>query len=398
MKSQPTNHKRSQPVRIMHFWGGVPRSPNSKWRQTLRIVEKCSELGWTSQIVLSEQPCSNDLLNPFLDAGAKILLHQRPPSSLNFSAIIKTYQFLRHHPCDLIHCYTRPTVPLIAAMLNQIPVRIWSRLAMSSSYENNSPLVGIHKLQLNLRLSCFFSNKILCIAQPVQNELTSLNPSIQMKTTVVGGAIDLDHYSSGCSTNIRKEFSLSENDLIFISVGHAVPVKGWDILLLAYSKFLKKYPQSKLLLVGSTELEHEKETFQSIMQLLETLSLKENVILTGKRQDIPDILAAADIYIQSSRSEGLCGALIEALAAGLPCIASNVGGTTDAIQNGVNGLLFAREDVNGLSMSMLNLAQDIALRAKLSSNASPSVKHFGLEAIAAMVMDIYNKSLTSKGF
>lgn len=394
MNNQPNQ---TRPIRIMQFWGGVPFSPNSKWRQTLRLVEKCSAQSWQSTIVLSKTPHSRDLLDPFLQAGAEVLIHERPPSSLQFSPILKTYQFLHRHPCELIHCHNRPVVPLLAATLQQVPVRIWSRLAMSSSYENNIPPAGLHKLQLNLRLSCLSSDKILCIAKPVLDELTTLGHNIKEKAVVVGGAIDLNFYSSGCPINIRKEFSLAKDNLVLISVGHAVPVKGWDILLLAYAKFQKIFPHSKLILVGSLDLAHEKETLKHLRQIIETFALHNNVILTGKRDDIPDILAVADIYIQSSRSEGLCGALIEALAAGLPCIASDVGGTTDAIQSEKNGLLFEREDINGLAAQMVILAQNPVLRKNMSRQALSSVQHFGLETISDTIMNIYQQALRDRG-
>jgi glycosyltransferase involved in cell wall biosynthesis len=268
---------------------------------------------------------------------------------------------------------------------------------MSSFYEENKQPTGIHKLQLNIRLSCLFSDKILCISQPVLNELTKLQNSIGNKSVVWGAGFDLDLFSSGFPKNIRQEFSLSRDNFVLLTVGHAVPVKGWDILLLAYAKFQKFYPQSKLLVVGSTGLEHEKETTKAIMQLVETHSLKEHVVFTGKRHDIPNILAAADIYIQPSRSEGLCGALIEALAAGLPCIASNVGGNPDLIQDGKNGLLFEREDIDGLAERMLSLAQNPVLREKLSNNAPPSVEHYGLEKVTDTIIDLYSELLTNQG-
>jgi len=397
MKYQSIIHTQPQPIRIMQFWGGVPQSPNSKWLQTLRIIEKCAQKGWKNIIVFSEKPQSQDLINPFLDAGAKILFHQRPPSSFNVRAIFNTTKFLHHHPSDVIHCYNRPFTPLIAATFNHIPARIWSRLSMSTSYKENIPPTGVHKLQLNLRLSCLLSHKVICIAQPVLQELTDLSNAIKKKSTIIGGAINLKQYSSGSPANIRKEFSLSIKDFLIISVGHAVPVKGWDILIIAYAKFQQSFPQSKLLLVGSIELDHEKETLQSLIHLIKTLSLTKNVILTGKRNDIPDFLAAGDIYIQSSRSEGLCGALIEALAAGLPCIASNVGGTKDAIHNGKNGLLFEREDINELTERMLTLAQNIELRKKLASNALPSIQHYDLETVTDNIINIYNELLTNRG-
>lgn len=387
---------KSHPIKIMQFWGGVPQSPNSKWLRTLRVVEKCVERGWESAIVFSERPQSHNLIDPFLDAGAEILIHQRPPSSINLNAIFKTYRFLRRHPCDLIHCHNRPVVTLMAATLNHVPVRIWSKLAMSSYYEENKSPKGIHKLQLNMRLSCFCSDKILCISQPVLSELAKLCNSVEKKSLIGGVGFDLEMYSSGNSKNVREEFLLSKNDLVLVSVGHSVPVKGWDILLQAYSKFQIDYPQSKLFLVGSTELDYEKETFKFLKQMIESLSLQNQVIFTGKRHDIPNILATADIYVQPSRSEGLCGALIEALAAGLPCIASNVGGIPDAIHNGTNGLLFERENVNGLSEMMLNLAQNPVFRKKLASNATSSVERYKLDTVTNSIIQIYKDLLSMR--
>jgi len=381
----------------MQFWGGVPLFPNSKWLRTLRLVQKCVERGWKTKVVFSQHPHKPDLAEPFLDAGAEILIHQRSPGSLKLGALLKTYHFLRRHPCDLIHCHNRPVIPLLASTLNNVPVRVWSKLAMSSHYEENSTPKGVHKLQINSRLSCFFSDKILCISQPVLNELLYLSESMRDKLVVGGVGFDFHLYASGKPENIRKEFALSVNDLILVSVGHAVPVKGWDILLRAYAQFLKKIPQSKLLLVGGIEQSHEKETLQLLLHLIETLSLNNQVILTGKRSEIPDFLATADIYLQPSRSEGLCGALIEALAAGLPCIAANVGGIPDVIQDGKNGLLFEREDVNGLAEKMLSLAQNFNLRQNFSRNALSSVQHYELETVTDTILTIYSELLTKRG-
>ena len=381
----------------MQYWGGVPKSPNSKWLRTLRIVEKCTECGWKNAVVFSEKPHSADLMEPFLDAGADMLLHNSPPGSINLNAILDTYRFLHLHPCDLFHCHNRPANPLLAAALNRVPVRFWSRLAMSSNYERGVRPIGIHKLQPNLRLSCFLSDKILCVSQPVLDELIGLCRFVKNKSAVVGAAVDLDFYSSGCSNNIRKEFFLSKDHLIFVSIGHAVPVKGWDVLLRAYAKFQKSFPRSRLLLVGSIDDAVEKDTLQLLQQLIQEFSLNENVILTGKRNDIQNILASADIYIQSSRSEGLCGALLEALAAGLPCIASNVGGTTDVIRSRENGLLFEREDVDGLVKKMLILAQHTDLREKIAANAFPSVQRYRLETVTDVIVKIYSELLISRG-
>lgn len=398
MKNQKLNYRQSRPLRVMHFWGGVPQAPSSKWLRTLRLVEKCLEQGWESTMVFSERPQSPALINPFIDAGAEIRILPRLKSTLNIIDIIRTFLFLRRNPCDLIHCHNRPVVPLLAATFNKTSIRIWSKLSMSSSYEENKQPTGFHKLQLNMRISCFCSDKILCISHPVLGELRKLYKSVDKKALVGGVGFDLALYSSGLPKNICEDFSLAKNEFVIVTVGHAVHIKGWDLLLRAYSKFQKSYPESRLLLVGSTELKHEKETLKVITHLIEVLSLQSNVIITGKRNDIPDILSIADLYVQPSRSEGLCGALVEALAAGLPCIASNVGGIPDFLHCGENGLLFEREDINGLAENMLRIAQDKVLRDKLSKNAPASVHPYRIETVTDSIINTYQELFTNRGY
>ncbi len=387
---------KARPIRVMHFWGGVPQSQNSKCLQTIRIVEKCVERGWKCDVVLSEIPQSRSLVDPFLNAGAEILIHPRTPGSLNVGAIVEVYRFMCRHPPHLMHCHNRPAVPLVAAVLSRVPVRIWSRLAMSSIYEQGAATLWKKKVHVNIWASFFLAHEVLAISKSVSEELIKICKFKKEKIHILGRGVDFGIYQSGNSSRIKNEFCFKDEDFIFLTVGHAVPVKGWDILVKAFSKVCSKFSNAKLVLIGSNAMTNERETFSYVSGLAKELGISERVIFPGRREDIPDFFAACDIYIQPSRSEGLCSALVEALSAGMPCIAANVGGMPDLVIHDYNGFLFEREDIDGLARCMLILAEKQEVREGFSRVAAMSVDQLQLERVVEKTLEIYENLLIAK--
>ena len=100
--------------------------------------------------------------------------------------------------------------------------------------------------------------------------------------------------------------------------------------------------------------------------MIEELSIQKYIKLVGIRDDVKDLMKEADIFVLPSRYEGLSVAMIEAMACGLPIIASDAPGINPYIMNGVNGLLFPIEDHNELSKNIIKLANNKKLRKKLS--------------------------------
>ena len=182
---------------------------------------------------------------------------------------------MKDHPYDLIHCYNRPTVPLVAALLRRVPCRIFSKLSMSSYYEQNTQPVDLQKLYIGQRLACFSSHRVFAISPPVADEVVAICPFADKKVTVVGTGVDIDKFSSGNPRQILDELSLASDNIVIVSVGHAVPVKGWDILIRAFSKFNSLIPESTLVLIGSCDSDAEKETFSSLMSLVERCNLAQ---------------------------------------------------------------------------------------------------------------------------
>ena len=104
------------------------------------------------------------------------------------------------------------------------------------------------------------------------------------------------------------------------------------------------------------------------------LGLAGRVHFLGQRDDIPDLLAALDIFVLPSHSEGVSLALLEAMAAGLPVIATAVGGLPEVVTDGVNGLLIPPQDPEALAQALARLLDDPALAKKLGENARQHVE------------------------
>jgi glycosyltransferase involved in cell wall biosynthesis len=207
------------------------------------------------------------------------------------------------------------------------------------------------------------------------------------------GAIDLERYIDVPCDGVREAFGLSESHIMVTAVGHAVPVKGWDLLIHSFAKSASRAPSARLLLIGSIDAPDEAETARSLHALAEKLGVADRVQLAGRRDNIPEILAASDVFVMPSRSEGDPFALKEAMASGLPCIGARVGGIPDQIVHHQNGLLFDREDVTAFADLLVELLTDRDLQRRLGENARVSVQRYSLSRASKMKFELYQKLL-----
>ena len=156
--------------------------------------------------------------------------------------------------------------------------------------------------------------------------------------------VDTSLFKKMEKTKMRKKFDLPKNSKIIIYVGRLSKVKGLDLLLKAFSIYIEKVPNSKLILVGDGE---ERTNLESNCKIL---GICDNVIFKGeiKHQNLPEILNCADIFVMTSYAEGLPNSLLEAMSCELPVISTNVGGVKELIQSNKNGIVLKNRDPNVL--------------------------------------------------
>jgi len=385
----------SRPITVVQWWPNYPKSPSSGLQRFIEIAQRCHEEGWRSYLVCTKMPDDTGLIEPFRKAGCELIVQPRQRREFDLACIWRTYRLLRRLRCDILHCNQAQTSLLIGAFLAGVPARVWSVLAMSPYYEKNTRPKGLHRLMLSNRVSGLLSHRILAISEAVGLELRRQGvPGESIDTVHV--PVDYARFAEAVDGDIRHSLRLDPSLILITAVGHAFPVKGWDIALQAFARVLKEIPHVRLLLVGGIDTnEREKRYFQELTDLSKNLSVSDHVYFLGKRNDIPGILKASDIFIFPSRSEGMGSALIEAIAAGLPCIAARVGGIPDVITHGENGFLFERENVEELASHLIRLIEDQQLRERVASNASKRARAFSMEGYVDKVFECY-KALLSR--
>lgn len=183
---------------------------------------------------------------------------------------------------------------------------------------------------------------------------------------------------------VRSQFGWTSKELVLLNVARLDWEKGQDSILLAMPGILKAIPEARLLLVGDGPKE------ESLRTTARSLGLKDVVVFAGKRRDIQSLLGMADVFLFTSVAEGLGIALIEAMAAGLPVVASQVEGIVEVVEDGVNGILVRPEDTLEIAKAVVRLYAEPGLRCALGQQARLTVeRRFSLAVGLAKVEALY---------
>lgn len=167
-------------------------------------------------------------------------------------------------------------------------------------------------------------------------------------------------------------------------VARLSPVKNHKAMIDAFKLITKQKPKTKLLIVGDGELREELHNYVEINRL-------NNVILfLGSRDDIPTILNALDIFVLSSNSEGLSMAIIEAMAAGLPVVATNVGGNKELVMDGINGLLVPPKCPESIANAVIKLVNNNSFATRLGNTGKDIfLNKFTINKMVEKFIEIY---------
>jgi glycosyltransferase involved in cell wall biosynthesis len=185
---------------------------------------------------------------------------------------------------------------------------------------------------------------------------------------------------------LRKELGASSDTVLIGSIGRLVPQKGYHSLLQAFRQFQQHLPDSLLLIIGQGPL------FSELQAQVEALSLATNVKLLGERTDIERLLSCINVYVQASLFEGMPNALMEAMAAGKPVIATAVDGNRELIENGRTGWLVRPEKPDILAQTMLFAVRHPEESRQLGKTAA---QHITAKFSVEKMVDAYDQMFQS---
>ncbi len=201
--------------------------------------------------------------------------------------------------------------------------------------------------------------------------------------SIVPNGIDLERFK------ISPESKKKDSTKTIIFVGRLHPVKGVQYLIEAMAIVHQESPEVKLILVGDGE---ERELLEN---LTDSLGIRECVEFAGRvpHERVQDYMNQAEVFVLPSLSEGFPVTILEAMACGLPIVATQVGGVPDVIKNGVNGYLVKAKDPNETVEALLKLLQDAQLRATISKTNKQKVDEYSWGRVALALEKIYRESI-----
>ena len=188
-------------------------------------------------------------------------------------------------------------------------------------------------------------------------------------------------------TALLREVGLSPESLILLNVARVSPQKGLLYALRALPAIVRKYPQVHLISVGSTS---DPVWTAELKGEADSLRISDHFHMLGARPNVVDFLRACDIFVFPSLYEGLGIALIEAMAAGCVCVATDTGPIPEVVENGHTGVLIPPADPDALADAVCDLLSDEEMRAKLAAAAKQSAfSKFQPREAAERLMRIY---------
>ena len=237
------------------------------------------------------------------------------------------------------------------------------------------------------RLAYEMDDALIVVSEGLCSFLQSAEHLPRRKMVVIGHGIDATARPAPRS-EVRSALGLPHHGPLIGAVGRLSPEKGQTVLLRALPAVLAAFPEATCVLAGEGPAREELESEARV------LGIRERVVFLGYRRDVPDVLAALDLFVQPSRYEGFGLSLLEAMAAGLPVVASRVGGIPELVEDGVTGVLVPPDAPAALSGAILRLLRDRVEARRLAEAAARRARErHSLGAIADRVDRLYRDVL-----
>jgi glycosyltransferase involved in cell wall biosynthesis len=361
-------------------------------RQALKLAKKLMEKGVTVTVLGGRwdwgQPRREEI------NGVPVHRHFTGWGGFNIRGLRRVSQYLylltlflylvRHrNEYDLIHCHSA----LFGASMVALAGRMLHKKSLIRAMASG-PWGDIKRLREGERGTIWGTRWMLSQLKKA-DRLVALNRQVSEELVEIGVQPErIVHIPNGVEIEqIQRKADYQLDHAVTVTfLGRLHPQKGIDVLLSAFQRVRKESPQFswQLKLIGTGERRSEFEA------MARQLAIDPAVEFLGQVDDPLPMLGQSDVFVLPSRSEGMSNALLEAMASGLPCIATDIAGNSEVIAQGVNGLLVQPDDHNDLATAMASLAMDQKLREKLGQEAVRTVEDkYSLDSVVDQYMTLY---------
>lgn len=234
---------------------------------------------------------------------------------------------------------------------------------------------------LRERFLNIITTKYIAISQTVSKYGSEHLKLPNNKVELIYNGVDINGFKANKSyrASILEEFKIDSNSLIITNVGRIVKEKGQEFLIDAIPKVLKKNPNVQFLIVGDCNLN---ENFsKTLKDKVKENDLERYVTFTGVRNDVKEILSASDLFVFPSIQEGFALVTLEALAAGIPIVATDVGSIREVLINKVNGLIIPPKSGDEIAEAINFMLNDLQNAKNMAQKGRDLVEKKNLQLI-----------------
>jgi glycosyltransferase involved in cell wall biosynthesis len=242
------------------------------------------------------------------------------------------------------------------------------------------------------RWAARFTDRLIALTEAEMADQLRFGVGPAAKFAIIHSGVDFTpfHLPGPERRQVRAELGIDPDGLVIGTLGRLTPVKGQSHLLAAFAQVRRQVEGAWLLLVG------DGEEAAALRALARRLGVGERAVFAGWRTDVPALLRAMDIFAFPSLNEGMGKALVEAMYAGLPVVATRVGGIPELVRHGAEGLLVAPGRPAELAAALLELAGDEGRRRALGEAAALRARGYSAERMIAKLGALY-RSLLKEG-
>lgn len=279
-------------------------------------------------------------------------------SATDFAVIYRFYQVIREFQPDILVTYL-----IHADLYGRVLGRLFGIKKIVSS--KRGLLLQWEWLSFFDRLTKHLVTHYLVQTEKAKKEwMKKLHLFDEKRFTIIPNGIDTDQFQIDIDNRGKKSsLGLSDSSFVITSIGRLRRKKGHEYLLRAFENIFDEEKNLILLLVGDGERE------DALKKQVTNYKSKSAIKFLGNRTDIPEILAITDIFALPTEGEGMSNAIIEAMAAGVPIITTDIEENRELIKDGVTGILFQKNDVRALSEKLRSLQPDPETRHRIGARA-----------------------------